>query len=135
MISKTSTYFLALAMFTSETAFGLSLEAKPARDINNLVRSRSTFDKLAQVQSRAFAKQDLTGAKLDIKDPNKILASGNNGVKGNVTNKAVIGNAFSGFEKGTGNGGSGGSCTPSCSSQGSEPSSPSCPSWVSWQRG
>ena len=70
MISKTSTYFLALAMFTSETAFGLSLESKPARDINNLVRSRSTFDKLAQVQSRAFAKQDLTGAKLTIEDPN-----------------------------------------------------------------
>ena len=71
MISKTSTYFLALAMFTSETAFVLSLEAKPARDINNLVRSRSTFDKLAQVQSRAFAKQDLTGATLGIEDPNK----------------------------------------------------------------
>ena len=86
MISKTSTYFLALAMFTSETAFGLSLEAKPARDINNLVRSRSTFDKLAQVQSRAFAKQDLTGATIGIEDPNKILATGNN-----VTNKAVAG--------------------------------------------
>ena len=57
MISKTSTYFLALAMFTSETAFGLSLESKPSKDINNMVRSRSTYDQLAQVNSKAFAKQ------------------------------------------------------------------------------
>ena len=47
MISKTSTYFLALAMFTSETAFGLSLESKQSKDINNMVKSRSTYDQLA----------------------------------------------------------------------------------------
>lgn len=58
MISKTKTYAMAVAFIASETAFGLQLDARPTREMNNIA------SKLAQTSSNAYDAAIVTPEKV-----------------------------------------------------------------------